>query len=256
MSIGPCPRIVSIAAWMIIATSALFFVANLLQILFRLGQPLAWVMFLAGAVYSVARLGVGLAIWKGLNWARILYLASELVVVNAGISQNLPYLDSEMPSGVRLAPWAALVYYAAVVFLLTRKSALAFFGRLARPPMTRGHIVLALVVLSFLSSGLSALAYRLGDRGPSLISDYLNPVNWIRNDLAYYAGLTLLESQSYHDQRMVGEAIKATKSIGEIGEVLSQPVARAQTTLRENNTLVIFLGLISVVAAVLILRHH
>ena len=248
------PWMVNGSAWLVIGSTMLFLIVQLLGFAVRANLE-GLIFLLVGLVFWGARLGLGIAIRKGLNWARVTYLIFDLLIVNAALfGEGSSSLPSQTAWVIHLRWIPILLYLAALVFL-TRPAALAYFGRPKIMWMKAGYVILALILISVVVSGASSLAYRLGATRLPAVSDYLNPANLFRNLLAENPSLSFLETGHYREVRAIDQAIQRSKSLEELGRATSSGTYREMKWVADNNVLVFGVFLVSVLGVILILRH-
>jgi len=256
------PAHVAASAWIIIVTSALLFIMELVRSLVGLvrapGTPtvlFVLIFFFLGLGYAVVRLALGVAILRGFNWARVLYLVGEVLVLNLGVAL-LRKSESLVTSRQTVYSLLAILTYLIPLILLTRRPALIFLGRPIAPAMKTNRVVLAMVLFCFLYAGIAAVANALGAPTMSVVSDRYNPVSLLGNVLGEATGLSFFQSATERERLALVKAIDGAKSDGEFGEFIGHAVFKAQVAVNENEAWIFLIWIVNFVALGLLLRRH
>src|SRR5487761_2711382 len=128
MENGSRPWMVNVSAWLVIGSTMLFLIIQLLG--FAVHASLGSLVFLLiGLVFWGTRFGLGIAIRKGLNWGRVTYLIFDLLIVNAALfGEGSSSVPSQTAWVIHLR-WIPILLYLLALMFLTRPAALAYFGR-------------------------------------------------------------------------------------------------------------------------------
>lgn len=253
------PVNVTTGAWMIIVVSGLFFVQEVFSISRTLAMPtgllLRLLILVGGLACSAFLVAVGVAVLKGLNWARMTFLVGELLVLNFAVmflSMGV-YSPTPAETAATLVPG---VFYLIVLILLTRRSALTFFGRPEAPAMKAGKIVLAVFLFCVVYAGVARGVAVLGARTLSMASDRWNPVSAIANSVGEATGFPLLESSTHMELRSMLKSIEGSRSLEALTNFSISPAYEAQMAVVQHDSQVMLLWIVQFIALPILLRRH
>jgi hypothetical protein len=257
MNVQRRPTPVRAAAWIIIATSILLLFAGLVAefpLAAALGLASLLSLLLSGLSLGV-RIWVGFAILRGKAWARLVYLIGELIALNLGVVLlGTPFSPTGVKTGF-VASCAVLLYLATLV-LLTRKPALAYFGRPAEPQTTTRRLILTVLAFCVAYAAAGAVMYRVGLPAMSIVSNDYNPLSWLSNSVGEATHVSLLQSSSYLARQQMAAAIQRAKTRTEIADVVSSPLYASFEAVNENEVWITLLWAGNFCGLILISRRH
>jgi hypothetical protein len=246
---------VSVSGWAVIITSGLLFLGGLISAPWKAGAAWAILFVVAGMVFVGVRLFLGIAILRGLNWARVSYFVFELIGVNFALFAPGNRGFGSEPAWLAPFRFVPSVFYLLVLVSLTRKAALEYFRRPTHTRMKTQYVALGIILICLAMSGVSSLAFRLGATRLPAISDHINPVNVLRNSLAEIPGLNFLETDSDRAVKKMVQTIDQSKSMEKLAEIATSDTYQNVVWVKDHAWFIEGVGLVSLIGVILILRH-
>lgn len=143
-----------------------------------------------------------------------------------------------------------------MLILLTRRPALAFFGRPAAPALGVGGAVLGILIFCFAYAGVARLVSAAGLPAMSMASDDWNPVSGLGNAIGEDTGITWLQSSTYLELKALSKSIQSSTSLEQLGDQISSPLHAARVAVNENQPQVFLLWLVHLIAVPTLLRRR